>query len=83
MKLILGHTPNNKKRTIELEVTSLTTHIMPRANYRFIEPQNGPTFHEYFAQNLHVSLGKVPPAFIHPSTCHVSHNTNNIKTIVL
>jgi hypothetical protein len=83
MKLVLGHTPNNKKWTIEHKVASFATHIMPKENYRFIKPQNGPTFNEHVAQSLHVSLGKAPLAFIHMSTRHVSHDINNIKTIVL
>jgi hypothetical protein len=67
----------------EPEIASLATHIMPRTNYRFIEPQNDPTLHEHVAQILHVSLSKAPLTFVHLSTRHVSHNTSNIKIIIL
>ncbi len=34
---------------------------MPRTNYRFVKPQNGPTPHEHVVQGPHIALGMVLP----------------------
>jgi hypothetical protein len=47
MVLKFGHTPHTMKHIIELVVVSPNTNIMYEMNYRFIKPQNGPTFHEH------------------------------------
>jgi hypothetical protein len=49
-------------------VVSLTTNIVPKANYKFVGPQKGPTLHQHGIQCLHIVLGKTQHVFIHLST---------------
>jgi hypothetical protein len=65
----LDHTSHTDKlQIVELVVASHTTNIVPGANYKFIEPQNGPTPHEHAIQGLHVILGVVLPILTYLST---------------
>ncbi len=68
MMLVLDHTPHIEKQTIKFVIASHATNIMPRTNYRFVEPQKGPTFHEHDIQGPHVALGMVLPILAHLST---------------
>jgi hypothetical protein len=64
MKLYLI-TTNIEKQIVEPKIGSFITNIVFEANYRFIEPQIGPTFHEHAKQGLYVSLEK-NSNYIHP-----------------
>jgi hypothetical protein len=46
------------KHIIEHVVASSIMNIVFKTNYRFIEPQNGPTTNERATQRLHVIMGK-------------------------
>jgi hypothetical protein len=50
-----------EKQTIELVITSHTTHTMLGTNCRFVEPQNGPTPHEHS-----ICCSKCGTTHIHP-----------------
>jgi hypothetical protein len=63
MKPIFDHTPHIKKQIVEHVVASRATNIVLGANYRFVKPQNDPTFHEHVIQGLHVAMGMVLPIF--------------------
>jgi hypothetical protein len=66
--LVLNHTPHIEKQTTKLVVASHATNIMLGTNYRFVEPHNGPTFHEHVVQGPHIALGVVLPILAHLST---------------
>ncbi len=80
MMPILDQTPHIEKQIVELIVASHTTNTMHGANYRCVEPQNGPTLHEHVIQGPHVVMGMVLPALTHLST-HVIRNYLPIGTI--
>jgi len=63
-----GHTKYIKKQIIEPTIASSTTNILPKANYKFIVPQNDPTFLEYVVLGLHIILGETLPRFVYLST---------------
>jgi hypothetical protein len=67
MMPIFNHTPYSKKQIVELVVASHTTNIVPRTNYRFVEPQNGSTPHEHAIQSPYIVLGMVLHMFTHLS----------------
>jgi len=73
MILKLNHTPHIVKHIIEHVVASSIMNIVSKTNYRFIEPQNGPTINEHATQGLHVIIGKTQPTFVHLAT-HVKGN---------
>jgi hypothetical protein len=71
-----AHTPHIKKQTIEPIITSLATDIVLGINYRFVKPQNGPTFHEHVEKGLHVVMARhCPHSSIHPH--HPSIHTHD------
>jgi hypothetical protein len=61
----LNHTPHIVKHIIEHVVTSSIMNIVFKTDYRFIEPQKGPTINEHATQGLHVIMGKIQPTFFH------------------
>ncbi len=62
-----AHAPHINKQTIKPIITSLATNIVLGINYRFVKPQNGPTFHEHVGKGLHVVMTKhCPHSSIHP-----------------
>ncbi len=56
------------KHIIEHVVASSIMNIVFKTNYKFIEPQNGPTINERATQRLHVIMGKAQLTFIHLAT---------------
>jgi hypothetical protein len=52
---------------IELAITTFITNIMFGANQKSKKIQNGPIPCEHVTQNLHVTSGETPIAFIHLS----------------
>ncbi len=64
----LNHTPYTMKHIIEHVVASSIMNIVSKTNYRFIEPQNGPTINEHATQGLHVTMGKAQLTFVHLAT---------------
>jgi hypothetical protein len=64
----LNHTPHIMKHIIKHVVASSIMNIVPKTNYMFIEPQNGPTINEHATQGLHVIMGKAKPTFVHLAT---------------
>ncbi len=67
MMLTLSHTPHIDKHNVEL-VTSHIVNVVLKINYKFIKPQNGPTFHEYVIQGPYVISNEALCTFIHLST---------------
>jgi hypothetical protein len=61
----LKQKPHIVKHIIEHVVTSSIMNIVSKTNYRFIEPQKGPTINEHATQGLHVIMGKTQPTFVH------------------
>jgi len=68
MMPILNHTPQTNKQIFKPIVTSQATNIIPRVNYRFVKPQNGPIIHEHVVQGPHIASGVVLPVLAHLST---------------
>jgi hypothetical protein len=54
----LNHTPYTYKQITKIVTTSLSTIIMFKTNYMFVESQNGPTPHKHTSQGSHVVLGE-------------------------
>jgi hypothetical protein len=63
--LVTHRTP--KTQIIELAITTFITNIMLGANHKSKKIQNGPTPCEHVTQNLRVTSGETPIAFIHLS----------------
>jgi hypothetical protein len=63
-----NHTPHIVKHIIKHVIASSIMNIVFQTNYKFIEPQNGPTINEHAAQGLHVIMGKTQPTFVHLAT---------------
>jgi hypothetical protein len=42
-----GHTPYIERHNVELVIASVITNIVFKINYKFVEPQNGPTSFEH------------------------------------
>jgi hypothetical protein len=61
-------TPQIEKKIVEIVDASLTINIVLGVNYKFVGPQNSPTFHEHVIQGHHTIMGEKPPTFIHLST---------------
>jgi hypothetical protein len=78
--LVLDHTPYFEKQIVEHVVASHATNTVPRANYRSVEPQSGPTPHEIVIRGPHVVLDMVLQVFTHLST-HVIRNYLPIKIV--
>jgi hypothetical protein len=56
----LNHTPH-----IEHVIASSIMNIVSKTNYKFIEPQNGPTINDHATQGLHVIMSKAQLTFVH------------------
>ncbi len=69
-----GHTPYIERQNVELVIASVITNIVFKINYKFVEPQNGPTSFEHTKQGLHVILGKLLSIFIHLSTLIIGNH---------
>ncbi len=80
MMPILDHTPYIEKQIIEHVVASHAINIVPKANCKFVKPQNGPTIHEHVIQSLRAILGMVLHVLAHLST-FVIRNYLPIRTI--
>ncbi len=78
--LEFDHTPYIYKKLVKLIIASFATNIVFRANYMFVRPQNGPTFHEHASQGFHIILGEAQPSLIHLPT-YVGGNYYPIRTI--
>jgi hypothetical protein len=71
MMFEFNHTPYTKKKRVEL--TFFTINIVFGANFKFVEPQNDPTFGEHVGQGPHIVTGKVLPIFIHLFTLGIGN----------
>jgi hypothetical protein len=80
MMHVIDHTPHTEKQSTERVIASHATSTMPRANYRFVEPQNGPTLHKHVVQGPHTTIGMVLHVFTHLST-HVIRNYLPIRIV--
>ncbi len=61
----LNHTPHTMKHIIEHVIASSIINIVSKTNYKFIEPQNGPTINDHATQGLHVIMSKAQLTFVH------------------
>jgi hypothetical protein len=56
MTFAFGHTPHINKKIIKLIVASIAISNVLRESCKFVEAQNGPTFHEHVIQGFDVVL---------------------------
>jgi hypothetical protein len=61
MMFKFDHTPYTKKENVKLAITSFTISIVFGANYKFVEPQNDPTFGEHADKALTLLCAKYYP----------------------
>jgi hypothetical protein len=56
MTFAFDHTPHINKQIVKLIVAFIAIINVLGENCKFVEAQNGPTFHEHVIQGLHVVL---------------------------